>query len=603
MSNPTTTVWNHVIRGYAGTHTPWKSLEYYNHMVSAMAQPDGFTYSSLLSACARGGLVKEGEQVHAMVLVKGYCSNVFVDTNLINFYARDGGVARARHVFDDMTKRSVVSWNSLLAGYVRCGDFDGARRVFEVMPERNVVSWTTMVAGVSQFSNSEPFWFAPGGSRSSGIIPLWSDPPTLPSSRRCRSAATVSPPTPFPPLLLSPTLLNSFTIFFTVCSYLFTKIEKKKEPFFFFDVEKKDYTAMDILMGDLKKEGRVMDAETFGLVADSLVKLGKEDEALGIFKNLDKYKCHVDEFTVTAIVNALCSKGHAKRAEGVVWHHKDKITRVTPCIYRSLLYGWSVQRNVKEARRIIKEMKSDGVIPDLLCYNTFLRCLCERNLRHNPSGLVPEALNVMMEMRSYKVFPTSISYNILLSCLGKNRRVKESCQILETMKNSGCDADWVSYYLVAKVLFLSGRFGKGKDMVDQMIGKGLVPNHKFYYSLIGILCGVERVNHALELFEKMKRSEMGGYGPVYDVLIPKLCSGGNFEKGRELWDEATGTGITLQCSHDVLDPSITEVYKPKRPEKISHVDSSIVKSPQKVTKFSGKMKMRKKSAATKKKKK
>ncbi|XP_020228431.1 pentatricopeptide repeat-containing protein At5g61370, mitochondrial [Cajanus cajan] len=367
--------------------------------------------------------------------------------------------------------------------------------------------------------------------------------------------------------------------------------------------EKKDYTAMDILMGDLKKEGRVMDAETFGLVADSLVKLGKEDEALGIFKNLDKYKCHVDEFTVTAIVNALCSKGHAKRAEGVVWHHKDKITRVTPCIYRSLLYGWSVQRNVKEARRIIKEMKSDGVIPDLLCYNTFLRCLCERNLRHNPSGLVPEALNVMMEMRSYKVFPTSISYNILLSCLGKNRRVKESCQILETMKNSGCDADWVSYYLVAKVLFLSGRFGKGKDMVDQMIGKGLVPNHKFYYSLIGILCGVERVNHALELFEKMKRSEMGGYGPVYDVLIPKLCSGGNFEKGRELWDEATGTGITLQCSHDVLDPSITEVYKPKRPEKISHVDSSIVKSPQKVTKFSGKMKMRKKSAATKKKKK
>lgn len=367
--------------------------------------------------------------------------------------------------------------------------------------------------------------------------------------------------------------------------------------------EKKDCTAMDILMGDLKKEGRVMDAETFGLVADNLVKLGKEDEALGIFKNLDKYKCPIDEFTVTAIVNALCSKGYAKRAEGVVWHHKDKIEGAKPCIYRSLLYGWSVQKNVKEARRIIKEMKSDGIIPDLLCYNTFLRCLCERNLRHNPSGLVPEALNVMMEMRSYKVFPNSVSYNILLSCLGKTRRVKESCQILETMKNSGCDLDWVSYYLVAKVLFLSGRFGKGKEIVDQMIGKGLVPNHKFYYSLIGILCGVERVNHALELFEKMKKSEMGGYGPVYDVLIPKLCRGGDFEKGRELWDEATGMGITLQCSQDVLDPSLTEVYKPKRPEKISLVDSSKAKSPRKVAKFSGKVKMRKKSAAMKKKKK
>ncbi|KAK7265818.1 hypothetical protein RJT34_33442 [Clitoria ternatea] len=367
--------------------------------------------------------------------------------------------------------------------------------------------------------------------------------------------------------------------------------------------EKKDYTAMDILMGDIKKEGRVMDAQTFGLVADSLVKLGKEDEALGIFKNLEKYKCPIDEFTVTAIINALCSKGHAKRAEGVVWHHRDKITSTKACIYRSLLYGWSVQRNVKEARRIIKEMKADGVVPDLICYNTFLRCLCERNLKHNPSGLVPEALNVMMEMRSYKVFPTSISYNILLSCLGKTRRVKESCQILETMKNSGCAPDWVSYYLVARVLFLSRRFGKGKEVVDQMIGEGLVPNHKFYYSLIGILCGVERVNHAVELFEKMKRSSLEGYGPVYDVLIPKLCRGGDFRKGKELWDEATCMGITLQCSRDDLDPSLTEVYKPRRPEKIGLVDSSVAKSPQKITKFVGKMKMRKKCTAKKKKKK
>ncbi|KAL5186152.1 Pentatricopeptide repeat-containing protein, mitochondrial [Glycine soja] len=188
-----------------------------------------------------------------------------------------------------------------------------------------------------------------------------------------------------------------------------------------------------------------------------------------------------------------------------------------------------------------------------------------------------------------------MSYNILLSCLGKTRRVKESRHILETMKNSGCDPDWLSYYLVAKVLFLSGRFGKGKEMVDQMIGKGLVPNPKFYYSLIGILCGIERVNYALELFEKMKKSSMGGYGPVYDVLIPKLCRGGDFEKGRELWDEATDMGITLLCSEDVLDPSKTEVYKPTRPEKSSLVDSSRVKSPEKVTKFSGKMKMRKRT--------
>ncbi|XP_065869230.1 pentatricopeptide repeat-containing protein At5g61370, mitochondrial-like [Euphorbia lathyris] len=62
----------------------------------------------------------------------------------------------------------------------------------------------------------------------------------------------------------------------------------------------------------------------------------------------------------------------------------------------------------------------------------------------------------------------------------------------------------------------------------------------------------------------MKRSAMGGYGPIYDVLIPKLCRGGNYEKGRELWDEAVAMGVSLQSSIDVLDPSVTEVFKPTR---------------------------------------
>ncbi|KAF2311266.1 hypothetical protein GH714_021302 [Hevea brasiliensis] len=289
--------------------------------------------------------------------------------------------------------------------------------------------------------------------------------------------------------------------------------------------EKKDHTAMQILISDLRKEGRVMEAQTFGLIAETLVKLGREDEALGIYKNLDKFKCPRDSKTVTAIVSALCAKGSTKdyqRDEG----------------------GWDNAGSV--------------------LFYTFLKCLCERNLKRNPSGLVPEALNVMMEMRSYRIEPNSISYNILLSCLGRARRVQESCRMLELMKKSNCAPDWVSYYLVVKILYLTGRFGKGIKIVDEMIVAGLVPDHKFYYDLIGVLCGVERVNFALELFERMKRSTIGGYGPVYDVLIPKLCTEGNFEKGKELWDEAMAMDVTLCCSIDVLDPSITKIFKPTR---------------------------------------
>lgn len=73
---------------------------------------------------------------------------------------------------------------------------------------------------------------------------------------------------------------------------------------------------MDILVSDLGKEGPDMGTSTFSLVTDTSVKLGKEDEALLIFKNLDYFKCPKDSTMVSAIVSSLCTKGHAKRAEG-----------------------------------------------------------------------------------------------------------------------------------------------------------------------------------------------------------------------------------------------------------------------------------------------
>ncbi|MEI4889709.1 hypothetical protein, partial [Klebsiella pneumoniae] len=63
--------------------------------------------------------------------------------------------------------------------------------------------------------------------------------------------------------------------------------------------EMKDFAAMDILISDFGKDGRAMETCTFGLVAETLVKSGREDVALGIFKNLNKFKCPQDSVTVT----------------------------------------------------------------------------------------------------------------------------------------------------------------------------------------------------------------------------------------------------------------------------------------------------------------
>lgn len=120
--------------------------------------PDEHTYTFVVNGCAKGGLYGEGVQVHGRVLKSGFCSNVYVQSSLVDFYVKNGGkdgVAKARTVFDEMSERSIVTWNSLLLGSVRCGDIDGARRFFEEIPGKNVVSWTTMIAGLVQNGRSE----------------------------------------------------------------------------------------------------------------------------------------------------------------------------------------------------------------------------------------------------------------------------------------------------------------------------------------------------------------------------------------------------------------------------------------------------------------
>uniref|UniRef100_A0A0D9XJU9 Uncharacterized protein n=1 Tax=Leersia perrieri TaxID=77586 RepID=A0A0D9XJU9_9ORYZ len=60
---------------------------------------------------------------------------------------------------------------------------------------------------------------------------------------------------------------------------------------------------------------------------------------------------------------------------------------------------------------------------------------------------------------------------------------------------------------------------------------------KFFHGLIGVLCGTEKVDHALDMFKLMKTCQLVDTH-TYDLLIEKLCRNGRFEDGKEMWDDA-----------------------------------------------------------------
>lgn len=65
----------------------------------------------------------------------------------IQHLIRSGCLQDARNLFDKLTHRNVVTWNSMITGYVQQREIFKARKLFDGMPQRDVVSWNLMISG------------------------------------------------------------------------------------------------------------------------------------------------------------------------------------------------------------------------------------------------------------------------------------------------------------------------------------------------------------------------------------------------------------------------------------------------------------------------
>eukprot|EP01018_Ginkgo_biloba_P030770 Gb_22711 [translate_table: standard] len=126
-------LWNAMIRGYAWTGFSEDALALYKQMQHSGIQPDNFTYSFVLKACAGLSALQEGKEIHYHIIKSGQKSNVFVSTALIDMYAKCGSIELARQLFDKMSFKNVVSWSAMITGYAQNGHVNEALTLYRQM--------------------------------------------------------------------------------------------------------------------------------------------------------------------------------------------------------------------------------------------------------------------------------------------------------------------------------------------------------------------------------------------------------------------------------------------------------------------------------------
>ncbi|KAJ1288252.1 hypothetical protein BS78_02G076400 [Paspalum vaginatum] len=134
---------------------PRLALAAYQEMIGKDAvPPDAFTYPSVLRACAETKDLALGRAVHARAADAGMDGHLFFQNALVSMYAKCGDLVAARGVFDGMSQRDAVSWNSMISGYAASGKWREAVALFLQMQaegaEVNSVTWNTIAGGYIQ---------------------------------------------------------------------------------------------------------------------------------------------------------------------------------------------------------------------------------------------------------------------------------------------------------------------------------------------------------------------------------------------------------------------------------------------------------------------
>ncbi|KAJ0533148.1 putative tetratricopeptide-like helical domain superfamily, DYW domain-containing protein [Helianthus annuus] len=148
LKNPSISSINNLLRSFTNTHSPHKTLSFYSFIrKNYNFKPNNYTFTFLLQTCTKFHNIVAGFQVHGHVIKLGFYGDVFVGNSLVNLYFVFGEEKCARQVFDEMSRRDLVTWNVVIAGWVKLGRVGDARKVFDEMPERDAVSWSSLITG------------------------------------------------------------------------------------------------------------------------------------------------------------------------------------------------------------------------------------------------------------------------------------------------------------------------------------------------------------------------------------------------------------------------------------------------------------------------
>ncbi|XP_050230760.1 pentatricopeptide repeat-containing protein At1g08070, chloroplastic-like isoform X2 [Mercurialis annua] len=458
-----------------------------------------FTAPPVIKACSSLLAVEAGQQVHSLVVSYGVDCNVYVQTSLMDFYAKIGELGSARKVFDGILVKDAISFNCLITGYSKAGDVATARKLFDSMTERTVVSWNAMIScyarngdfieGLKTFERMQAENFSPNEITLVTLLSICAKLGDLEMGLRIKKYIKDKN--------LCTDMIVSTAIFemYVKCGVV---DEARKE---FDRMAKRDVVAWSAMIAGYTQNGR-------------------SNEALELFECMRRDNVKPDHITLVSVLSACEQLGSVEIGNRIGSYVQSQDLASNVYVASALLTMYSKCGSIDKARQVFDKIPQK----DIVSWNSMIVGLAV-------NGLGKDAIALYTKMKEIDLKPNEITFVGLLTACTHAGLIELGLEFFESMKSDYRITPEIEHY--ACIVDLCCRYGRVKDAYEFICRMDIEPNVVIW----GTLLGASRVHPNIELAElsarkllELEPDNSGNYVQLSNIY----ASAGRWQEAQEV---------------------------------------------------------------------
>ncbi|KAK2980608.1 hypothetical protein RJ640_011416 [Escallonia rubra] len=437
LHRPETHLSNRFLRELSRSSQPENTLSVFERMRREGLGVDRFSFPSLLKASARVSGLSEGMELHGLAAKMGFDSDPFVQTALVGMYAACGEIRDARQMFDKMSHRDIVTWNTMIDGYCQSGLFDDVLPLFEEMKSSNIEPdekmFSTVLSACGRAANLDfgkaihelvtEKNVAVDSHLQSVLVTMYAGCGSMDVAQTLFAKLTPKN------VVASTAMVNGYSKVGQVEAARLIFNQMVEKDLVCWSAMISGYAESDQpqealkLFNEMQVSGLKPDQVTMLSVISACAQLGAMDQAKWIHKFVDNSGFGKALPVNNALIDMYAKCGSLESARGVF----VQMRRRNVISWTSMISAFAMHGDASNALKLFHQMKAENIEPNGVTFVGVLYA-CSH------AGLVEEGRNIFDSMvNAYNIAPKHEHYGCMVDLYGRANLLREALELVESM--------------------------------------------------------------------------------------------------------------------------------------------------------------------------